>query len=129
MKHYSKYSKPMRIFLIIIIGTAGFFVFSAVVMWLWNAILPGLLNVGTLTIWQAMGLLVLSKILFSGFGGGGKKRWRDNMPREHWANMSAEEREKFKNEWRSRCWPDRYPQTQATPQQTPQPPADNIQNA
>jgi len=38
-------------------------------MLLWNWLIPGLFNVPTIGYWQAMGLLVLAKIIF-GFGGG-----------------------------------------------------------
>lgn len=115
--------KRKRIFLVILLGIGGLFAFSALVMWLWNAILPDLINVGTLTLWKAMGLLVLSKILFSGFGGG-KGKWGRRYQQEHWANMSAEEKEKFRNEWRSRCsWKENPPPVQqAQQQQQPQPP-------
>ena len=82
---------------IIALATLGIFVFSEVVMLLWNHILPGVLHVGAITFWQAMGILVLSKILFSGFRG------RRGMAQRHfkkrmfgqWQNMSEEEKEMF----------------------------------
>lgn len=76
-----------------------------VVMLLWNAILPKVVaGVSALTYWQAVGLLVLSKILFSGFkGGGGPHRPSKMHFREKWRNMSEEERTKFKEAWRDRC--------------------------
>ena len=53
-------------------------------MWLWNAILPPLLGVKMLTsFWQALGLLVLSRILFGSFSKGGSRyrggpsRWKE----------------------------------------------------
>ena len=49
---------------------AGIFLFGWVVMQLWNGILPSVLGVNTITFWQAIGILVLSKILFGGFKGG-----------------------------------------------------------
>ncbi len=50
-------------------------VFGAVVMGLWNAILPAVLGVKAITFLQALGILALSKILFGGFGrrGEGKR--------------------------------------------------------
>lgn len=76
-----------------------------VVMLLWNAILPKVVTgVSVLTYWQAVGLLVLSKILFGGFHGkprphqGGAMHWR-----ERWRNMNEEERNQFKAKWRERC--------------------------
>ena len=80
--------------------------FSAIVMSLWNAILPVVLGVKAITFLQALGLLVLSKILFGGFGhrrwGGGRYQWKRNM-QDKWATMSEEEREKFKAERWNRC--------------------------
>ena len=77
---------------------------SGIVMWLWNGILPDVINVKSISYWQAMGILVLSKILFGGFFGCGKnkhsmhkKRFIDKM-----RNMSPEEREKLKDEWKNR---------------------------
>jgi hypothetical protein len=75
---------------------------GAAVMWLWNNILPGVTGVGTLTYWQAVGLLVLCRLLFGGFRGrpGGKRR--ANM-RKGWMHMSDEERARFRAEWQDRC--------------------------
>ncbi|MBS1738472.1 MAG: hypothetical protein JSS98_17970 [Bacteroidetes bacterium] len=77
-------------------------------MALWNAILPDVTGVKSITFPQAMGILVLSKILFAGFGPrGGWRRgkqneWRNKM-QEKFASMTDEERQKFRSEWRSRC--------------------------
>ena len=93
------------------------------VMLLWNAIVPDIFNVGTIGYWQTMGLLVLAKIFF-GFGGGGsksKRRWRRDIPQEHWAAMTPEEKEKFRQEWRTRCggWYDSKKYAQPPQQQAP----------
>ena len=84
---------------------AGVFIFGHVVMFLWNGILPTVLGVHTITFWQALGILLLSKILFSGFHGGhgphGFHRRRHLM--EKWRNLSPEEREKMRSEWWNRC--------------------------
>jgi len=69
-----------------------------VVKGLWNALMPVLFGLHTLTFWQALGLLLLAKLLFGGFHrhpGGGGKRWRSQM-RERWEQMSPDEREKFR---------------------------------
>ncbi len=87
---------------------AAVFLFGAIVMALWNAILPPVLGVKAITFSQALGILLLSKILFGGFGHRGGwhrgrgQQWRNNM-QEKWGNMTPEEREKFKNEWKNRC--------------------------
>lgn len=103
---------------------AGIFIFGSLVMLLWNALLPEVLGVHTITFWQALGILVLSKILFGGFRGGHgghhghhgyhhawHGRWMHMTPDERkqwhdkWMNMSPEEKEKMKTEWRHRCDP------------------------
>ena len=83
----------------VIIGlvTLGVFVFSGVVMLLWNNILPAVLHVGMITFWQAMGILVLSKLLFGGMRGRrgmGGGHWKKRMFGQ-WQEMTAEEKEMF----------------------------------
>lgn len=85
-----------------ILGVGAIFGITYVVMALWNAILPDLIHVGHLGFWQAMGLLVLCKILFGGFkmnGGGSQRgqRWK-----EKFGNMSPEEKEAFKQRVKER---------------------------
>jgi len=90
----------------VILGIIGIFVFGSIVMLLWNALMPDIFNLRQIDFWQALGLLVLAKILFSGFRGGPKaygSRWKRNALREGWANMTPEQQEKFKQEWGRRC--------------------------
>ena len=100
-----------RFLFFILIGAVAIFVFGGLVMFLWNNILAVVLKISTITFLQALGILLLSKILFSGFRGGGRgwrgygsHSWKVNMP-EKWAAMTPEEREKFKEQWRRRCGP------------------------
>ena len=81
-------------------------VFTYVVMSLWNWLTPALFGWHVITYWQALGLLVLSKILFGGFRGRshGHWRWRRRMM-ERWEQMTPEEREKFRSTMRSGCGP------------------------
>ena len=75
-------------------------VLGFVVMSLWNALLPELFGWHTITFWQALGLLVLSRILFGGFKGRHKgHHMHEGMHRWH---MSSEEREKMRAEWKNR---------------------------
>lgn len=81
---------------------------GGLVMLLWNAILPDVLNTPAITYWQAVGLLVLTHILFRGVGHWGYKGGRS---RRHWKQkfekkleaMMPEERETFREEWKRRC--------------------------
>ena len=98
---------PRRIFFFILIAAAAVLVFGGVVMLLWNNILAVVLPIQTISFVQALGILVLSKILFGGFRGGwGSRRhyWKNNMMQK-WNTMTPEEREKFKQEWQRRCGP------------------------
>ena len=79
-------------------------IFSGVVMTLWNNILPAVLGVKAITFFQALGILVLSRLLFGGFGTrrwGNSQKWK-NL-KDKWATMNDEEREEFKMEFRDRC--------------------------
>ena len=87
---------------IAIIGVLAVAVFGFVVMSLWNWLAPALFGLRSITFWQALGLLILSKILFGGFHGrphGG--HWERRMS-ARWEQMSPEEREKFRQDMRSR---------------------------
>ncbi len=79
-------------------------VFGFVVRSLWNWLTPTLFGWHVINFWQAVGLLVLSKILFGGFRGGPGRHmyWRRRMM-ERWQQMTPEEREKFRQAMRSRC--------------------------
>ena len=47
----------------ILIATAAIIVFGGAVMLLWNNVLAGVLNISTITFGQALGILLLAKIL------------------------------------------------------------------
>lgn len=104
MMNKRKCGPPKFVFALIAIVAVLFF--GAIVMWLWNAILPEAVNnINKITYWQAVGLLVLSKILFSGFRGpgGDRKFGQAHKLREKYKNMTDEERQQFKDAWRQRC--------------------------
>src|SRR6202035_4742714 len=81
-------------------------VFSFVVMNLWNWLMPALFGWHLINFWQAVGILVFSKILFGGFRGHPCRHmyWRRRMM-ERWEQMTPEEREKFRQGMRGRCGP------------------------
>ncbi len=91
-------AKCVKIGLLAAIGIAAL---GWVVMLLWNWLMPGLFasaqEVGYL---QALGILVLSKILFGGFGGGCHGRGKAHQ--QHWESMTPEEREQLKGQFKSR---------------------------
>jgi hypothetical protein len=89
----------------VLIAIVAIGVFSFFVMSLWNWLMPPLFGRPMITFWQALGILVLSKILFGGFRGrhGPPWHWRRRMM-ERWEQMTPEEREKFRQGLR-RCGP------------------------
>ena len=82
-----------------------------VVMLLWNALLPPLFGWPRVTFWQGLGLLVLCRILFGGFGSGGGRHRKDRK------EMTQEERERFRHRMRDRYCdpPGKEPGTNASP--------------
>ncbi len=76
---------------------------GAVVMLLWNWLLPPLFGWHSITFGQALGILVLCRILFGGLGGRGPGGWRlRRRMAERWEHMSAEERERMRQGMRER---------------------------
>src|ERR1700722_20421567 len=93
----------------VVVALAAVAVLSFVVMDLWNWLMPALFALHPITFWQALGLLVLSKILLGGFRGrhcGGpmhwKSQWKGRMM-ARWAEMTPEEREKMRAGMKGRC--------------------------
>ncbi len=96
--------RPYFLFPLFFIAAA--LVMAAVVMLLWNAIIPGLTGWALLTYPKALGLLALCRILFGGFRGGrhGGPPWSGNVGwRARWKGMSEEERSAMRERWRERC--------------------------
>lgn len=88
----------------LMVMVAATFLFAFVVMSLWNWLVPALFAGHVITFWQALGLLILSKILLGGLrlGHGGGGHWRRRI-RERWEHMTPEERETFRQNMRGRC--------------------------
>lgn len=94
-----RHRKPIFIPLIILVAIG---VLSYLVMMLWNHVLVPVLEINPVDYWQAVGIFILSKILF-GFRpfGGPPGGMRSKMSR--WRNMSPEEKAHFKERWK-RHW-------------------------
>ena len=98
------------------LAIVGMLVFAAIggelVLHLWNWLLPPLFGFRQITFWQALGILLLSRILFGGFGWHGSRRSNvrsrvadrlaDRMG-DRWDAMTPEERERFRQRIRERC--------------------------
>jgi hypothetical protein len=92
--------KPYLIPVFAILGVGAVALFGWIVMLLWNATLVPATGAAIISFWQAMGLLVLSRILVGGFAGGGGRRGAHM--RNKWAQMTPEEKEQFKAYCRKR---------------------------
>lgn len=99
-------------FIFVAVIAAGAFGF--IVMSLWNALVPSLFHGPTLNYWQALGLLVLSRILCGGLKGHGghHAHWRHRM-RERWERMTPEERARLRESFRGHCWTDAAQNTES----------------
>lgn len=89
MHHKAKYAAAKAVFVLVALAVLG-----GAVMWLWNAIVPGLFAGGQqIDYWRALGLLLLCRILFGGFRGYGG--WHGRHQWQKWQAMTAEEREQL----------------------------------
>jgi hypothetical protein len=79
----------------LVIGAVIFVVLGLLVMTLWNALLPAILGVKAIGFWQALGILVLSRILFGGLGFRPGMFGAHRRMHERWMNMTPEQREAF----------------------------------
>jgi Ca2+/H+ antiporter, TMEM165/GDT1 family len=105
MRHLSRGAK---IGLLLLIAPVIIFLVGWIVMSLWNNVLVEVVDVSRISFWQAWGLLILSRMLFGGFGGSSRSRssgsyWKKRM-QEKWATMSTEEREQFRARWKNGKW-------------------------
>src|SRR6266567_1146712 len=86
-------ARGLKFAAIAIVATGAF---GFIVMNLWNWLAPDVFGARPIDFWQAIGLLVLSRILLGGVRGPGR--------RMHWREpMTPEEREKFREGMRGRC--------------------------
>lgn len=84
------------------------FIGGEIVKQLWNWLLPLLFGWREITFWQALGILLLCRILFGGSGWHGsgrssiRRRLADRLG-DRWDAMTSEERERFRQRIRERC--------------------------
>jgi hypothetical protein len=99
--------KLKRVLLIAPLAILGVLVFIAIggeiVLHLWNWLLPPLFGWREITLWQALGILVLCRILFGGLGmhGSARSRIRRRME-ERCEHLTPEERERLRQRMRER---------------------------
>ncbi|MFN5169631.1 MAG: hypothetical protein ACK5DD_08400 [Cyclobacteriaceae bacterium] len=89
-----------KIALVIVFGVVAVIAFGYATMLLWNWLVPDLFGGPIINFWQTLGLLLLSKILFSGLGGKGSRgrgHWKEKL-----STMSPEDRELFKQKMKDK---------------------------
>jgi hypothetical protein len=90
-----RYGVKMAFWFLVMITVVGM-----VVMELWNWLIPEIFNGNMINYWQALGLLLLARIL-TGFGRGGVSHWKRKMS-GRWSSMSDEDRDKLRAKFRDR---------------------------
>jgi hypothetical protein len=89
-KHWSEWSMGAKVGVIaagVVVIIPGLATLCGVVtMGLWNALMPEIFKLPTISFWQALGLLLLSHILFKGGSAGhaGRRHWKR---RQVWKHM------------------------------------------
>jgi len=103
-KYNRKGFRPAKAFFFVLAAAGFALLVGWIVMKLWNGILPDAVGVKPLTYWQAVGLLVLTRILFGGFHFGKRHHRRSgNKWGQKWMNMDEDERAQFKSKWEDYC--------------------------
>lgn len=104
-------NKVLKVLKFILLGIIFITAMGWVVMSLWNWLMPYLFSGKVISYWQALGILVLCKILF----GGMKGTWRqnhcnkcdsghfNNKMEARMAKMTEEERLAFKSKFYNKC--------------------------
>ena len=94
-KHKMRSKSPGEIIgagiILAVIITVLVIAFGYVIMYLWNWLMPAIFGLTTITFWQAIGLGLLSKLLFGGFSGDkrrGKRRHKCEPRRSHKSDFS-----------------------------------------
>jgi hypothetical protein len=100
-------TRKLKLIFLAPLAILGVFLFIAIggeiVLHLWNWLLPPLFGWRQITFWQALGILVLCRILFGGWGshGSGRSSFGRSM-KERCERMTPEERERFRQRMRER---------------------------
>ena len=95
-RHYrswSEWSTGAKIGIVVGIAVAVLCLLAlcgAVTMWLWNALMPVIFKLPEIGFWQAVGVLILSHILFKGgfTSHAGRNHWKK---RQVWKHMREDE--------------------------------------
>jgi hypothetical protein len=95
-KKWSEWSRGAKLGVIaaaaVVFIPAFLALFAAVTMWLWNWLMPEIFKLPAIGFWQAVGILLLSQILFKGghVGRAGRSRWKKARIRERMGEEGPE---------------------------------------
>lgn len=110
-ENYRSSSTAIRVLRIVgfvllgIIGATGLaLLFGYVVMWLWNWLMPAVFGLGVITFWQAVGIIILARLIFGGF-----KHHHDNHDKwsKKWPGKHSREKN-MKENWAKWKYYDRF---------------------
>lgn len=88
---------------LVLVAFVAFVAFGVwIVMGLWNWLMPALFGLPSITYLQALGLLVLCRILFGGFGGHGAGWRARRRMSERWDHLPRDKRERIREKIRER---------------------------
>ena len=73
-------------------GLLIIFLFSGIVMLLWNFLIPDILGLKTINFWQSAAMIALSRILFGNF-------WGHNFGDRHHDHFNFKKREQLREKW------------------------------
>jgi len=87
--------KGLRIFGLVILGAIGVsflaFIFGYFVMLLWNWLMPMLFDLPIITFWQAVGIVILARLIFGGFKHGKTDTEKHKPVKEHFFDRWKDE--------------------------------------
>lgn len=87
-----------RTVLNIICGVGFIALIVAVVMWLWNELVPRITGWNTINYWQALGLMILFRLINGNlFSGKSFKKNKATQSKQHLHQMTSEERNALLN--------------------------------
>jgi hypothetical protein len=99
-KHINKIKMKAHV-KFLMMGLVAISGFGAIIMLLWNWLMPSVFGLAAISFWQALGLLALVRILFGNIGGkfgmgmGRPHHRHHNHLREKWEKMTPEERKRY----------------------------------
>jgi len=96
----ARWIRKVAAFAVLAVLAAG--VVGLVVMALWNWLVPALFGGRAIDFWQALGLLVLARLLVGSLRRGHHGHWRGRFA-ARWAEMSDEERARVRVSMQRRC--------------------------